>query len=207
MSTPLLTLTSKQPIFAAAFSPDGKRIVTGGREATLTLWDAEKATEIRTFSGHENDIRGVAFSPDGLRIASGSGDKTVRVWDPGNGKTVLTLKGFTPQVHGVAFAPDGKRIAGAGVGTTKDATTQIWDATTGQFKIPHVDEGIAAAAGWRFHLAPTANCLRRTSQRTSRKQALSGFGKSRAASWFRHSSAIREKSGPGIQPRRQTPRQ
>jgi WD40 repeat protein len=132
VSTPLLTLTTKQQIMAAAFSPDGKRIVTGGRQATLTLWDAEKATEIRTFPRHENDIQGVAFSPDGLRIASASGDQTVRVWDAGNGKTVLTLKGFTPQVKGVAFAPDGKRIAGAGVGTKKDATVQIWDASTGQ---------------------------------------------------------------------------
>ncbi len=132
VSTPLLTLTTKQQIMAVAFSPDGKRIVTGGRQATLTLWDAEKATEIRTFPRHENDIQGVAFSPDGLRIASASGDQTVRVWDAGNGKTVLTLKGFTPQVKGVAFAPDGKRIAGAGGGARKDATVQIWDASTGQ---------------------------------------------------------------------------
>jgi WD40 repeat protein len=94
VSTPLLTLATKQPIMDAAFSPDGKRIVTGGREATLTLWDAEKATEIRTFRGHEKEIQGVAYSPDGIRIASGSLDRTVRVWNTEDGKTVLTLKGF-----------------------------------------------------------------------------------------------------------------
>ena len=84
----------------------------------------------------------MAFSPDGVRIASGSIDQTVRVWNTEDGKTVLTIKGPTIQVSGVAFAPDGKRIAGAGSGVTKDATVQIWDASTGQlFRALEVDEG------------------------------------------------------------------
>ena len=96
---------------AAAFSPDCKRIVTGGREATLTLWDAEKATEIRTFRRHENDIQGAAFSPDGIRIASGGYDNLMKMWDAEKGTEIGSSNGpKSCSIGMVSFSPDGQRI-------------------------------------------------------------------------------------------------
>ncbi|KIO00850.1 hypothetical protein M404DRAFT_71678, partial [Pisolithus tinctorius Marx 270] len=67
---------------SVAFSPDGKRIVSGSRDNTVRVWDVEGAVQIGTpLEGHIDVVRSVAFSPDEKRIASGSWDNTVRVWE------------------------------------------------------------------------------------------------------------------------------
>src|SRR3954471_14724808 len=64
------------PVYAVAWSPDGKTLVTGGFDNTVRLWDADTRKEIKTFKGHANLVLAVAPSPDGKRILSGSLDKT-----------------------------------------------------------------------------------------------------------------------------------
>jgi WD40 repeat protein len=68
-------------VFSVAFSPDGKRIVSGGGDETVKVWDASTGKETLSLKGHTDSIFSVAFSPDGKRIVSGSWDKTVKVWD------------------------------------------------------------------------------------------------------------------------------
>src|SRR5262245_56793793 len=52
-------------VLSVAFSPDGKRIVSGSRDATIKLWDADSGKEALTLTGHTHPITSVAFSPDG----------------------------------------------------------------------------------------------------------------------------------------------
>ena len=67
--------------YCATFSPDGKRIVSGGWEdRVLRLWDAATGKELRKYQGHAAAVTSVAFFPDGRRIASASADGTARVW-------------------------------------------------------------------------------------------------------------------------------
>src|SRR6187397_2160189 len=54
-------------VTSVAFSPDGRRLLTGSRDKTAKLWDAETGKEIRSFAGHSAEVYGVAFSPDGRR--------------------------------------------------------------------------------------------------------------------------------------------
>ncbi|KIO05784.1 hypothetical protein M404DRAFT_25077 [Pisolithus tinctorius Marx 270] len=69
-------------VTSVAFSPDGKRIVSGSQDKTVRVWDAERGVQIGGhLEGHTDAVCSVAFSPDGKRIVSGSRDKTVRVWD------------------------------------------------------------------------------------------------------------------------------
>ena len=67
-----------------SFSPDGKRIVSGGGlrdTGEIKVWDAQTGQETLTLTGHSHRVSSVSFSPDGKRIVSGSWDKTVKVWD------------------------------------------------------------------------------------------------------------------------------
>ena len=74
------------PVTTAVFSPDGQRIVSGSRDKSLNVWDAESGKALLTLTGHTGDVTGVAFSPDGTGgIVSGGQDKTVRVWDAEKG--------------------------------------------------------------------------------------------------------------------------
>jgi tetratricopeptide (TPR) repeat protein len=68
-------------VSSVAFSPDGRRIVTGSWDSTAKVWDAQSGRETLTLKGHTNYVSSVAFSPDGRRIVTGSGDSTAKVWD------------------------------------------------------------------------------------------------------------------------------
>jgi WD40 repeat protein len=81
------------------------------RDQTVRLWDAEKGTALRTFTGHESDVFALAFSRDGRRLYSGSRDQTVRVWDPLTGESLECLGGHGQFVTSLSLAPDGKRLA------------------------------------------------------------------------------------------------
>jgi WD40 repeat protein len=109
-------------VSCVAYSPDGKRIVSGSGDGTLKVWDADRAETI-SLKGHTGQVLCVAYSPDGKRIVSSSGDQTLRVWDADRGSEVLSLKGHTSWVSCVAYSPDGKRI----VSGSGDQTLRVWD--------------------------------------------------------------------------------
>jgi hypothetical protein len=66
---------------SAAFSPDGKRIVTASEDATARVWDATIGKAIGELRGHEGRVMSAAFSPDGTRVVTASEDGTARIWD------------------------------------------------------------------------------------------------------------------------------
>jgi WD40 repeat protein len=72
-----------------AFSKSGRRLVSGGADGSLKLWDLTTGQELLTLKGCERSVVGVAF--DGLDetlIAVGNGvfSGQVRIWDARPGK-------------------------------------------------------------------------------------------------------------------------
>jgi len=68
-------------VFALAWSPDGSRLASAGRDRSIRIWDTESWSQLALLNGHAAYVWSLAFSPDGSRLASGSGDGTVRIWN------------------------------------------------------------------------------------------------------------------------------
>jgi WD40 repeat protein len=66
----------------AAFSPDGRHVVTASLLApTVQIWDVDRAQPIGVLNDHKGPVEGAMFSSDGFRIVTASWDKTARIWN------------------------------------------------------------------------------------------------------------------------------
>jgi WD40 repeat protein len=115
------------PVDAVAFSPDGRRLVTGASGEAVKVWDAETGKERLTIRMGPPLITAAAFSPDGGRLVTASRDGATKVWDAETGAEVAALKG-QGVVLAAAFSPDGRRVATA----SGDTTIRLWEPDTGQ---------------------------------------------------------------------------
>ena len=115
-------------VHTAAFSPDGKKIVTASYDSTARIWDVESGKELHTLKhvpGHSAGVNTAVFSPDGKTIVTAGSDGTegflrearvgsVRIWDVESGKEIRRLDGYKRQARTAAFSPDGKKVIAAG---------------------------------------------------------------------------------------------
>src|SRR5262249_25929636 len=65
---------------AAAFSPDGKTVLTGSQDNTARLWQAATGKPLGEALRHQGWVVAVAFSPDGKLALTGGADETARLW-------------------------------------------------------------------------------------------------------------------------------
>ena len=121
--------------YAVAFSPDGRRIVSGSSDKSVRVWDSSTGEVQNVLEGHTDLVQSVAFSPDGRCIVSGSSDKSVWVWVSSTGEVQNVLEGHMYSVRSVAFSPDGRYI----VSGSKDNSVWVWDLSTGE--VQNVLEG------------------------------------------------------------------
>jgi WD40 repeat protein len=99
----------------AAFSGDGKQVVTTSDDRTARIWDARNGRQIAALKGHTGAVTAMAFSSDGKRVLTGSSDYTARIWDADSGGEIAVLKGVPPRpVSRVQFSHDDTRaVTGA----------------------------------------------------------------------------------------------
>jgi WD40 repeat protein len=127
------TVKVNSSVKALSFSSDGKYALSGGYDNSVRLWNAKYLTQVKKFVGHTGyGIWSVAFSPDAKYALSAGNDGQVKIWDLAAGTELRPLAGHISGGVGgygasAKFFPNGKYVISAG-----DASTRIWDVSTGE---------------------------------------------------------------------------
>jgi WD40 repeat protein len=110
-----------------AFSPDGRSLLTTGKDGSAHLWETDTGREVCPALAHDGEIWHASFSPDGRQVVTASKDRQARVWDAGTGERRLVLD-HPDSVNHAAFTPDGRYV----LTITLRAEARVWDAATGK---------------------------------------------------------------------------
>jgi WD40 repeat protein/tetratricopeptide (TPR) repeat protein len=110
-----------------AFSPDGRSLLTAGKDGSAHLWETDTGREVCPPLAHDGEIWHASFSPDGRQVVTASKDRQARVWDAGTGERRLVLD-HPDSVNHAAFTPDGRFL----LTITLRAEARVWDAATGK---------------------------------------------------------------------------
>jgi WD domain, G-beta repeat len=124
----LLEIKSNAAIIAVDYSPDGKRIVTGGQTNEVAIWDAQTGKPIMVLKGHTDNVVAVKYSPNSRYIVSGGVDNKMILWDAITGEIIYKHAVHRDYVRHVAFSPDSKYMASA----SWDGTANVWTVLSGE---------------------------------------------------------------------------
>ena len=121
---------------SVAFSPDGRRALTGAgpHDFTVRLWDLENHGKMRKLPQHGGIATSVAFTPDGHHAiaavnAETDGDKrSIRLWDLERDVDTHRFKEHEFAITRLAISPDGQRL----LTTSYDGVVRLWDVASGR---------------------------------------------------------------------------
>ena len=121
-------------VLCLAISPDGKKLVAGGCDRIVRVWDLSAGVAAakldQSIENHADWVLGVALAPDNKHLLTCSRDKTAKVWDLAAKESVLTFPDHQNGVFGVAVKSDSKVGFSAGL----DKQLRMWNLTGGDGK-------------------------------------------------------------------------
>ncbi len=126
---------------ALAWTPDGKRLISGSWEPALRAWDAASGAQL----GELTLVGGtyyLAVSPDG-RYAAACVGKNLVVWGLDDFAKQREMSGHGSTVLAVNYSPDSARC----VSTARDGRAIVWEVATGAqlFEIKCANADVAEA--------------------------------------------------------------
>jgi WD40 repeat protein len=118
-------------VYSLAFTPDGKRLVSGAADRTIKIWDVASGNRLFTLSEPTDGVNAVEVSPDGSTVAAAGQDKSIRLWrlSPTGGTLLNTSIAHEDAILDIAFSPDGTKLVSA----SSDRSIKV-------FSLPKLDE-------------------------------------------------------------------
>jgi hypothetical protein len=115
-------------VLAVCFSPDGRRLATGGADNSIRIYAVPGGQELLVIQQHADWVMALAFNPTGALLASASRDRTARIYDAKTGELEATYTEHLAPVSAVAFCEDGKLVYSAG----RDKRIHVWSPADGK---------------------------------------------------------------------------
>jgi WD40 repeat protein len=113
---------------AAAFSPDGKRIVVSLMDGSVNVLDARSGSKILGLRSEQHACTSATFSPNGKYVAFVIAGRGIAVFDAVSGTARMRVP---DQKHGpnvAVFSPDGSYLASVG----RDGSLYVFEVASGR---------------------------------------------------------------------------
>jgi WD40 repeat protein len=102
------------PTRAAAFSPDGSQLVTGGEFGDIRVYDTATGALRHQLRGHRTEIQAIAVRAGAPTIASASAEADLRIWNASTGSETRAIESDL-SLFTLAFSPRGDVFLSGGV--------------------------------------------------------------------------------------------
>jgi len=119
------SFTHTRIIKTVNFSADSKKVLTGGQDKILRIFDVEKPdSEPVQLKGHTESVKHALWTKDPNIIISGGGDSALRVWDLRTGAEAKNIPVKGP-LSSIEICLDNKHLT-----TTSGKEVSFWNAST-----------------------------------------------------------------------------
>ncbi|GMU20313.1 MAG: hypothetical protein AMXMBFR13_04100 [Phycisphaerae bacterium] len=106
---------------ALLFSPDNRRLFSGGRDQTLRVWEVASGELLQERPTDGEVMYQMVFTPDGRRIVT-AGMRLIEFWTADTLEQVYALAAHDGAVRSLMFSPDGRSLLSAG----GDGWIRLW---------------------------------------------------------------------------------
>ncbi len=118
------TATNKMrcPVFTLAWTPEGRRLITGASSGEFTLWNGLTFNFETILQAHDSPVRAMVWSHNDQWMVTGDHGGYIKYWQS-NMNQVKMFQAHKEPVRSVSFSPTDNKFASC----SDDGTVRVWD--------------------------------------------------------------------------------